>query len=56
MQPELIPSKVHEYYWVYDYNCAVASLKVLADLLGLTLQPQMLDAALGMHGAGKFRA
>ncbi|MGD9028315.1 MAG: C-GCAxxG-C-C family protein [Anaerolineae bacterium] len=55
MEP-LVHSRVHEYYWAYDWNCAVTTLRVLAEVFGVTLSDQLLDAALGMHGAGGHRA
>lgn len=47
---------VRHSYWVEDINCAKATLRVLAALRGFALQPQVLDAAAGMHGAGLYRA
>lgn len=52
----LVHDRVHEYYWAYDWNCAVATLRVLAEVFHLRLSHQVLDAALGMHGAGGYRA
>lgn len=49
---ELVRERVHEYYWEYDFNCAVTMLKILAEINGMPLAPQVLDAATGMHGAG----
>ena len=50
----LIEERVHVYQWCDDLNCATIQLKVLAEKYGLTLHPQVLDAATGMHGAGKY--
>jgi hypothetical protein len=52
----LVRNRVHEYYWAHDWNCAVATLRVLAEVLRATLSDQVLDAALGMHGAGGYGA
>jgi C_GCAxxG_C_C family probable redox protein len=49
-------AKVHHYYWDDDVNCATAMLKVLAEMYGLELQDQVVDGALGLHGAGGFGA
>jgi C_GCAxxG_C_C family probable redox protein len=57
MQKEkFIQSKVKEYYWQEDVNCATTTLKVLSDHFGLKLSPQILDCAIGMHGAGEYGA
>jgi len=52
----LVRDRVHVYYWEHDWNCATTTLRVLAELFELALEPQLLDAALGMHGAGGYRA
>ena len=52
---ELIRERVHEYYWQHDWNCAVTTLRVLAEIFDVPLEDQVLDAALGMHGAGGHR-
>jgi hypothetical protein len=52
----LVRDRVHEYYWACDWKCAVTTLRVLAEVFGLPLSDQVLDAALGMHGAGGYRA
>jgi hypothetical protein len=52
----LVHDRVHEYYWVHDWNCAVTTLRVLAEVFHTTLSGQILHAALGMHGAGGYRA
>ena len=49
---DLIRERVHEYYWEHDFNCAVTMLKILAEINGVALAPQVLAAATGMHGAG----
>ena len=52
----LVKKRVHEYYWKEDLNCATTTLLSLAEHFGVSLSPQVVDAALGMHGAGGFRA
>jgi hypothetical protein len=52
----LVQDRVHEYYWVQDWNCAVTTLSVLAEVFRVTLSDQVVDAALGMHGARGYRA
>ncbi|HHU29695.1 MAG: C-GCAxxG-C-C family protein [Bacillota bacterium] len=53
---ELINQRVSEYYWLHDFNCAVTTLLILSEIMNLELNPQVLDAAVGMHGAGKYGA
>lgn len=53
---ELIQTRVHEYYWEADLNCAATMLKILGEIFGVTLDPQVIAAATGMHGAGKYGA
>lgn len=49
---ELIEQRVREYYWVEALNCATTSLKILSEIFEIQLAQQVLDSALGMHGAG----
>jgi C_GCAxxG_C_C family probable redox protein len=51
-----VTQRIHTYYWRDDLNCATATLKILAEWLEVSLSPQVLDAALGMHGAGEYGA
>lgn len=51
-----VEEKVDEYYREHNYNCATTSLLTLGDFFNIQLQPQVIDSALGMHGAGKFGA
>ena len=53
---ESIQKRVKEYYWHDDINCATTSLKILSEKFGVELSNQIIDAALGMHGAGKYGA
>ncbi|HLV10587.1 MAG TPA: C-GCAxxG-C-C family protein [Halanaerobiales bacterium] len=52
----LIQERVHDYYWNQDLNCATSTLKILAEITGIDLQQQVINAAAGMHGAGGYRA
>lgn len=52
----LITDRVVSYYHDEDINCATTSLRVLAELFGCELNPQVVDAAIGMHGAGGYGA
>ena len=53
---ELIRERVHSYYWDNDFNCAETMLRTLAELFQVNLNPQVLESAIGMHGAGKYGA
>lgn len=53
---ELIEERVHYCYWEKDYNCAITMLKILAEIFEVELSSQVIDSAIGMHGAGKFGA
>nr|WP_092074650.1 C-GCAxxG-C-C family protein [Dendrosporobacter quercicolus]NSL47614.1 C_GCAxxG_C_C family protein [Dendrosporobacter quercicolus DSM 1736]SDN06945.1 C_GCAxxG_C_C family probable redox protein [Dendrosporobacter quercicolus] len=53
---EYIKSKVSGYYWNDDVNCATTMLKTLAELYEIELDRQVIDSAIGLHGAGGFGA
>lgn len=56
MAYDFIKKRVHDYYWEKDFNCAVVTLKNLAEYFDVSLSSQVLDSAMGMHGAGKYGA
>jgi C_GCAxxG_C_C family probable redox protein len=51
-----IKQKVHNYYWTDDINCATTTLKILAEVFKVEINSQVIDSALGMHGAGEYGA
>lgn len=51
-----IKEKVKQYYWNDNFNCATTNIKILSELFSLDLAPQVVDAAIGMHGAGEYGA
>ncbi len=51
-----INERVHELYWRYDINCARTALTCLCELFHVSLEEQTLNAAIGLHGAGGYRA
>ena len=53
---EFIRERVHSFYWDENINCAGTTLRILAEKFSVVLDPQIQDAALGMHGAGKYGA
>jgi len=53
---ELVHRRVADYYWRDDINCATTSLKILSEKFDIALSDQVIDAAVGMHGAGEYGA
>jgi C_GCAxxG_C_C family probable redox protein len=53
---KLINEKVHSYYWNDDLNCAITSLLTFSEIFQINLNTQILDAAIGMPGAGSYGA
>jgi hypothetical protein len=51
MDGKMIAERVHAYYHLNDLNCVTTTLKILAENCNLPLGGQVLDAAVGMHGA-----
>ncbi len=51
-----IKEQVHQSYWKYDINCARTMLKCLGELYDTKLEEQALQSAIGLHGAGGYRA
>lgn len=53
---EKIKDRVHELYWDHDINCARTMLTCLCEICGVRLERQTYSAAVGLHGAGGYRA
>lgn len=51
-----IKERIHELYWNKDINCAGTMLTCMGDLFQVEIKEQVFHAAVGMHGAGGFRA
>jgi C_GCAxxG_C_C family probable redox protein len=51
-----IKERVHELYWKYDINCARTMLTCLGEWFCVNLEEQTLKSAIGLHGAGGYRA
>ncbi|AET67897.1 Putative redox-active protein (C_GCAxxG_C_C) [Desulfosporosinus orientis DSM 765] len=51
-----IKERVHELYWKHDINCARTMLTCLCELFHVNLEEQTFNSAIGLHGAGGFRA
>lgn len=53
---ESITKRVHELYWEKDINCARTALICLGEFFDVTIEPQTIWSAVGLHGAGGYRA
>lgn len=53
---EFVKKRVHEYYWERDLNCASTTLQIMSEYFDIPLEKQVLDSAIGMHGAGGYQA
>lgn len=53
---EKIKELVHRYYWDLDINCARTTLYCLGELFNVSLSTQTINSAIGLHGAGGYRA
>lgn len=51
-----ITKRVHELYWEEDLNCARTALICLSELFEIAIEPQIIWSAIGLHGAGGYRA
>ncbi len=52
----MVRAEVQDCYWRDDVNCATTMLRVLGRQFGQEIHPQVLAAATGMHGAGRYGA
>lgn len=53
---ENIKNRVHELYWNDNVNCARTALICLGELFNTVIEPQTIRSAVGLHGAGGYRA
>ncbi|MGL5435678.1 MAG: RQC-minor-1 family DNA-binding protein [Lachnospiraceae bacterium] len=51
-----ITNRIHDLYWKDDINCARTMLICLSELFKIPLGQQTIHAAVGLHGAGGYRA
>ena len=51
-----IKKRVHDLYWESDTNCARTTLICLGESFDTKIEEQTYNAAIGLHGAGGFRA
>ena len=52
----LVDKRVHDYYWKDNIDCAITTLKILGEIFLIDLEPQVLNSAIGLFGAGGFQA
>nr|WP_296478837.1 hypothetical protein [uncultured Acetatifactor sp.] len=53
---ECIKNRVHELYWNDDINCARTAIICLGELFEIAIEQQTIWSAVGLHGAGGYRA
>lgn len=53
---DIISKKVHHFYWDLDINCARTTLLCLSELMNIQINSQVVKSAIGLHGAGGYRA
>jgi len=53
---KFVNDRVATYFHVNDHNCVRTDLLILAEYFKIELHEQVLNAAVGMHGAGGYRA
>jgi C_GCAxxG_C_C family probable redox protein len=53
---EYIKKRVSDYYWSKNVNCATTMLNILSELHEINLDRQVINSAIGMHGASGFGA
>jgi hypothetical protein len=53
---DFVQKRVARYYWRDDINCATTTLKILSEHFDFALSEQVIDGAVGMHGAGEYGA
>lgn len=51
-----VQTRVKNLYWDKDLNCATTNILILSEKFEIKLSNQVLDSAIGMHGAGKYGA
>lgn len=51
-----VQKEVKHLYWDRDLNCATSNLLILSKKFNIELSDQVIDSALGMHGAGGYGA
>ena len=53
---QFVKERVKRYYWDDDINCATTALKILSEKFNIALTDQIVNAAIGLHGAGEYGA
>ena len=53
---ERIKNRVHELYWNDNINCARTAIICLSELFETVVEQQTICSAVGLHGAGGYRA
>ncbi len=53
---DFVKKRVAKYFWKDDLNCSTTTLKILAENFEIELNKQIIDAAIGLNGAGRYGA
>ena len=53
---DFVKDRVRYYFGEKNLNCASTALHIISEYLDIPVDKQVLDAAIGMHGAGGYRA
>lgn len=53
---DFVKNRVRRYFAEEDLNCATTALLIMSEYFDVAIDRQVLHAAVGMHGAGGYRA
>ncbi|BHH83982.1 C-GCAxxG-C-C family (seleno)protein [Desulforhopalus sp. 52FAK] len=51
-----VKTRVRTYFGDQDLNCATTAILIISEYFDISVDKQVVDAAIGMHGAGGYRA
>lgn len=49
-----VKEKVKNSYWVDDINCTIIIINILSEEFKITIDKQVIDSAIAIHGAGEY--
>lgn len=55
MMRETVEKRLHELYWIHNYNCSMAMVTCLSEFFKEEINQQTVNASRGLNGAGRFR-
>lgn len=53
---DFVKNRVRRYFGEQDLNCATTAILIISEYFDINIDKQVLNAAIGMHGAGGYRA